>query len=68
MAPAAYRKAAEAWISAIRKEEVLASVNGSVADIDQWEQAHFDEDKMRNAVMAAKANYGDALRAKFFGF
>jgi hypothetical protein len=65
---AAYRKAVEAWIAAIRKEEALASVNHDVADIDQWEQAHFEEDEMRNAVMEAKSNYEDALRAKFFGF
>jgi hypothetical protein len=57
-----------AWISTVRNEEALASVNHSVAEIDQWEKAHLDEDEMRNSVMAAKANYEDALRAKFFGF
>jgi hypothetical protein len=65
---AAYKSAVESWISAIRKEEALASVNHSVAEIDQWEQAHFDEDEMRNAVLKAKAKYEDALRARFFGF
>jgi len=65
---AAYKNAVEAWIAAIRKEEALASVNHSVAEIDQWEQAHFDEDEMRNTVLEAKAKYEDALRAKFFGF
>jgi len=39
-----------------------------MAEIDRWEQAHLDEDEMRNAVKAAKASYEDALRAKFFGF
>jgi hypothetical protein len=65
---AAYKDAVEAWIAVIRKEEALASVNHSVAEIDQWEQAHFDEEAMRNDVKAAKAKYEDALRAKFFGF
>ena len=65
---AAYRDAVENWVSAIRKEEALASVNHSVAEIDQWEQAHFDEESMRGGVKAAKAKYEDALRAKFFGF
>jgi hypothetical protein len=65
---AAYKDAVEAWIAVIRKEEVLASVNHSVAEIDQWEQAHFDEEAMRKDVKAAKAKYEDALRAKFFGF
>lgn len=64
----AYKAAVEAWISAIRKEEALASANHSVDEIDQWEKAHLDEDEMRNAVKAAKAEYEDALRAKFFGF
>ena len=65
---AAYKDAVENWVSAIRKEEALASVNHSVAEIDQWEQAHFDEESMRDGVKAAKAKYEDALRAKFFGF
>ena len=65
---AAYRTAVESWISAIRNEEALVSANHSMAEIDRWEQAHLDEDDMRNAVKAAKENYEDALRAKFFGF
>jgi hypothetical protein len=65
---AAYKAAVEEWISAIRKEEALASVNHSVAEVDQWEKAHFEEDDMRNGVKEAKAKYEDALRAKFFNF
>ena len=65
---AAYKDSVEAWILSIRNEEALASVNHSVAEIDQWEKAHFDEDEMRSKVKAAKAKYEDALRAKFFGF
>jgi hypothetical protein len=65
---AAYKAAVEAWIASIRKEEALASVNHSVAEIDQWEQAHFDEDEMRKTVKDAKAQYEDALRSKYFGF
>jgi hypothetical protein len=64
----AYKAAVENWIGAIRKEEALASVNHSVAEIDQWEQAYLDADDMRSNVKAAKAKYEDALRAKFFGF
>ena len=63
-----YKTAVEAWIASIRREEALASANHSLTEIDQWEQAHLDEDGMRNAVKAAKARYEDALRAKFFGF
>ena len=64
----AYRSAVEAWIGAIRKEEDLASVNHDVAELDKWEQAHFEEDEMRSNVKEAKAKYEDALREKFFGF
>jgi hypothetical protein len=64
----AYKTAVEAWVAAIRREEALASANHSVTEIDQWEQAHLDEDDMRGAVKAAKAKYEDALRTKFFGF
>jgi len=65
---ATYKAAVEAWIAAIRKEEDLASVNHTVAEVDKWEQAHFEEDSMRIAVKDAKARYEDALREKFFGF
>jgi hypothetical protein len=64
----AYRAAVEEWIKAIRHEEALASVNHSVAEIDQWEQAHFEEDDLRGKVKAAKKDYEDALRRKFFNF
>ena len=64
----AYKGAVEEWIAAIRKEEALASVNHSVAEVDQWEAAHFAEDELRSQVKDAKEKYEDALREKFFGF
>ena len=64
----AYKAAVEEWIVAIKREEALASVNHTVAELDQWEQAHFDEDDARNKVLAAKRRYEDALRRKFFDF
>ncbi len=65
---ALYKEAVEAWIAAIRREETLASTNHTVAQVDRWEQAHFDEEEARNKVKAAKRKYEDELRAKFFGF
>jgi hypothetical protein len=65
---AAYKAAVEDWIKAIRDEEALASVNHSVAEVDRWEGAHFREDELRNGVKAAKKQYEDALREKFFNF
>jgi hypothetical protein len=64
----AYKAAVEEWIDAIRQEEALASVNHSIAEVDRWEQAHFKEDEIRSRVKAAKKQYEDALREKFFGF
>jgi hypothetical protein len=64
----AYKAAVEEWIAAIRQEEALASVDHSVAKVDQWEQAHFREDEVRRKVKAAKKRYEDALRQKFYGF
>jgi hypothetical protein len=64
----AYKTAVEEWIAAIKQEEALASVNHSVAEVDQWEQAHFREDQIRSKVKAAKRQYENALREKFFGF
>ena len=33
----AYKAAVEEWIAAIKQEEALASVDHSVAQVDQWE-------------------------------
>ena len=64
----AYKSAVEEWIAAIRKEEALASVNHDIAEVDNWEAAHFAEDELRSKVKDAKEKYEDALREKFFGF
>ena len=64
----AYQAAVEEWISAIKQEEALASVDHSIAEVDQWEQASFQEDEIRSKVKAAKKQYEDALRVKFFNF
>jgi hypothetical protein len=56
------------WIAAIKEEETLASADHSVAEIDQWERAHFREDKMRSKVKTAKKQYEDALRQRLYGF
>jgi hypothetical protein len=63
-----YKAAVEEWIAAIKKEEALAAVDHSVAEVDQWEQAHFREDEIRSKVKAAKRQYENALRERFFGF
>jgi hypothetical protein len=62
-----YQAAVEEWIAAIRAKEALALVNHSVAQVDQWEQAHFQEEESRNKAKTAKKKYEAALRFKFFG-
>ena len=42
---AEYKKAVDDWVVAIRTEEALASVDHSVAKLDEWEQAHDREHK-----------------------
>jgi hypothetical protein len=61
-----YKAAVEEWVTAIRREEELASGNHSLAEIDAWEAAHFKEDELRTKVKAAKKEYEDALRRKYF--
>ncbi len=62
------KAAADEWIVALWKEEALASVNHSLAQVDEWEAPHFAEDEARDKVKAAKEEYEDASRDKFFGF
>jgi hypothetical protein len=63
-----YKAAVEEWVAAIRKEEALASVDHSEADVDAWEAAGFTEDDAREKAKEAKKAYEDALREEFFGF
>ena len=65
---AAYKAATEAWVTAIREEEALASVDHTLVQVDEWEQAHFRQKDAQEKAEAAKAEYEDALREKFFGF
>jgi hypothetical protein len=50
----AYKEAVEEWVAAIRKEEALASQNHTLAQVDRWEQAHFDEEKARQKSKGGK--------------
>jgi hypothetical protein len=63
-----YKAAVEEWIAAIRKEEALASVDHSEAELDAWEAAGFAEEDAREQAKDAKKAYEDALRKEFFNF
>ena len=62
-----YEAAVDLWVAAIRREQSLASVNESVAEVDMWEAAGFRQEELRGKAQEAKAKYEDALRHKFFG-
>ena len=64
----AYKAAVDDWVTAIRQEEALASVDHTVAEVDQWEAAGFREEDARNKAKAAKKVYEGALRQEFFDF
>jgi hypothetical protein len=63
-----YKAAVDEWVTAIRQEEALASVNHTVAQVDQWELADDREEEARNKAKAAKTAYESALRQEFFHF
>src|SRR5580700_9267939 len=64
----AYKAAVNEWVTAIRAEEDLASVDPTVAQVDEWEQAHFKEEEARNKAKAAKKDYENAIRQDLFYF
>ena len=63
-----YKAAVDEWVTAIRQEEALASVNHTVAQVDQWELADDREEEARNKAKASKTAYESALRQEFFHF
>ena len=63
-----YKIAVDVWVAAIQYEEALASVNHTVAEVDQWEHAAEREETARKKAKAAKVAYEDALRKEFYNF
>jgi len=64
----AYKAAVDEWVTAIRGEEELASVDPTLAQVEAWEAAHFREDDARNRAKQAKKDYEDAIRQSLFKF
>jgi hypothetical protein len=63
----AYKGEVDVWVTAIRAEEALASVNHTIAELDLWEAAHFAAEDARVKAESAKAAYEAGLRSRFFG-
>lgn len=63
-----YRAAVNEWIDGIRAEEALALASPTASQEDDWEQAHFKEDDLRNKARLAKKDYEDSIRQNLFNF
>jgi hypothetical protein len=63
-----YRGAVEDWVTAVREEEFLACGDPTLAQFDDWEQAHCKEEEARDKAKKAKKDYEDAIRQSMFGF
>lgn len=63
----AYKDAVEKWVSAIREEEALATLDHSVHAWDLWEKAGFAEEEAREHALDAKQAYEDGLREVDYG-
>jgi len=64
----AYKAAVDEWVAAIRAEEDRASGDPELAQVDEWEHAHFKEEEARNKAKQAKNDYEAAIRERFFKF
>ena len=64
---AAYKAAVEEWITAIREEESLASVDPTEAKLTIGNTLT-SEEAARNKAKKAKKDYEDAIRQGMFGF
>jgi hypothetical protein len=63
-----YREAVEQWIQTIREEEALARPDHSMAAVEAWEHAHFQEEDARTKAKQARQDYQDELRRILFNF
>lgn len=51
-----YKTAVDEWIAAIRKEEALALVDHTIAQVDEWENAGFSEEAAREKPKPRRRN------------
>lgn len=58
-----YKSAVDAWVTAIRAEEALATADHSMVAMEGWDDAHFKEQDAQTKASAAREAYKDGLRA-----
>jgi hypothetical protein len=64
---AAYKKATDEWVAAIRTEEALATPDHSMVAMEKWDAAHFAEHDAHSKATEAREAYKDALRGANYG-
>jgi hypothetical protein len=64
---AAYKKAVDEWVDAIRAEEALATPDHSMIAVERWDDAHFKEHDAHTRATEAREAYKDALRQANYG-
>ena len=57
-----YKSVVDAWVTAIRAEEALATPDHSMVAMEAWDEAHFKEQDAQTRASAAREAYKDGLR------
>lgn len=65
---ASYHQAVDAWVTAIRAEEALATEDESMVEMEKWDDAGFAVQDAEAAAKKARDLYKSALRKKNYGF
>jgi Tfp pilus assembly protein PilN len=59
---ASYKAAVDAWVTAIREEEALATPDHSMIQMERWDAAVFAQQNSAAKAKAAHDAYKDGLR------
>jgi hypothetical protein len=62
-----YKQAVDAWVTAIRAEEAMATPDHSMIAMEKWDDAHFAEHDAHEKASKARDAYKDGLREANYG-
>ena len=63
-----YKRAVDAWVTAIQAEEALANDDHSMIEMEKWDAAAFVLHDAEAVAKNARDQYKNALRKKNYGF
>jgi hypothetical protein len=63
-----YKRAVDAWVTAIQAEEALANDDHSMIEMEKWDAAGFVLHDAEAVAKNARDQYKNALRKKNYGF